>query len=116
MAFYDRYAKICSEQGIEPCSQSTAERLKTTRSSISVWKKKGVTPMGESVRIIAEEFGITSDYLLGLSDDPFGNAAVKPPEHTQRLVSLLEQLDQTDRIKAEAYIEGMLAADKYAKK
>lgn len=72
--------------------------------------------MGDAVRVIAEGFGITSDYLLGLSDDPFGNAAVKPPEYAQRLVSRFEQLDRTDRIKAEAYIEGLLAADKYSKK
>lgn len=39
-------------------------------------------------------------------------AKPKPP----RVLDLFNQLDDTDRVRVEAYIEGMLAGDKYAKK
>lgn len=39
MTFYERYEALCRVRGIEPCSQSTAEKLGTTRSNISYWKR-----------------------------------------------------------------------------
>lgn len=39
MTFYERYEALCRVRGIDPCSQSTAEKLGTTRSNVSYWKK-----------------------------------------------------------------------------
>ena len=52
MTFYERYEALCRVRGIEPCSQSTAEKLGTTRSNISYWKK-GTKPNVEIVRSAA---------------------------------------------------------------
>lgn len=70
MTFYERYEAICTDKGIKPCEQSTADLIGTTRGSISVWKKNGKTPMGDMVCQIAEALGVSSDYLLGRTDDP----------------------------------------------
>lgn len=70
MTFYERYAAICTEKEIDPCSQRTAEMLGVTRATISVWNTKGTTPKGEIVSAIAEALGVSSDYLLGRTDDP----------------------------------------------
>lgn len=70
MNFYDRYTAICTEKGIEPCSQKAAEAFGVTRATISVWNKKNTAPKGETVKVIADAPGVSCDYLLGRTEDP----------------------------------------------
>ncbi len=70
MDFYTRYAQICSERGIDPCSQKAAELFGVTRATISTWNKKGSAPKGETVKMIADALEVSADYLLGRTDDP----------------------------------------------
>lgn len=70
MGFYERYLKACANIGIEPCSQSTANLFGVTRATISSWNTKKMVPKGETIAIIAGELGVSSDYLLGRTDDP----------------------------------------------
>lgn len=147
MRFYDQYARICDKQGIEPCSQKAAEMFGVTRATISQWNSRDKAPMGETVRIIADALGVSTDYLLCRTNDPtdysnpdliaevagpvldefngdaekavaFQNAVaedVKAERNRRpRILDLYEKLDPTDRIRVEAYIEGMLTGDKYA--
>lgn len=147
MSFYERYAKVCTEQGIDPCSQKMADLIGTTRSTISVWNIKGTTPKGEFVAAIADVLGVSTDYLLGRTDDPVDysnpeliadmagpvldefdgdvkkavafHKAVDDDAMNERRPFILiqyEKLDEIDKVKASAYIEGLLAADKYEEK
>ena len=68
MTFYERYEALCRVRGIDPCSQSTAEKLGTTRSNVSYWKK-GTKPNVEIVRNAANLLQTSADYLLGRTDD-----------------------------------------------
>ncbi|MCC8043869.1 MAG: helix-turn-helix domain-containing protein [Clostridiales bacterium] len=70
MTFYERYVNLCEQRKIEPCSQRMANTLNTTRGTISTWGKNNATPRGETVKLIAEVFGVSTDYLLGRTDDP----------------------------------------------
>ncbi len=70
MTFYSRYAQICEKHGIEPCSQRAADMFHVTRATISSWGKKNSAPKGETVATIADALGVSSDYLLGRTDDP----------------------------------------------
>jgi transcriptional regulator with XRE-family HTH domain len=70
MGFYERYLKICAESDIEPCSQKTADSFGVTRATISSWNKNGSTPKGETVAIMADALGVSTDYLLERTDDP----------------------------------------------
>lgn len=70
MDFYTRYAQICSEKGIDPCSQKAAELFGVTRATISTWNKKGTVPKGDTVKLIADALEVSADYLLGRTDDP----------------------------------------------
>lgn len=149
MTFYERYARICAERGIDPCSQQAADMLDTTRATISIWGTKKTTPKGETVARIADVLHVSADYLLGRTDDPtdyadpdltaeqagpvldaFGgdvkqavafHAAVdadarKERDEMPQILQLYYELDTTDQVKASAYIEGLLAADKYAER
>lgn len=70
MTFYERYVAICTDRGLEPCSQKAAEAFGVTRATISVWNKKDTAPKGETVKVIADTLGVSCDYLLGRTDDP----------------------------------------------
>lgn len=141
MKFFEQYAQICDKQGIEPCSQKAADMFGVTRSTISQWKSRDKAPMGETVKLIADKLGVSTDYLLCRTNDPtdysnpdliakvggpildkfsgdiaVANYANKEKEKTPYILNLYNQLDTTDRIRVEAYIEGILTGDKYTRK
>ena len=146
MNFYDRYARICAEHGIEPCSQKASDMFKVTRATISTWNKKNTSPKGETVSVIADALNVSTDYLLGRTDDPtdysksnsektlsygisdaFNKANIiyelkinegSDSENNEysSIIALYSQLDAEDRIKVEGVIQGMLLSDKYRKK
>lgn len=146
MNFFDRYAQVCREQGLDPCAQSTAELFNSTKSTISAWRTKKTYPKGETVAAIADALHVSADYLLCRTDDPtdyanpdlvaevagpvldefdgdvkravaFQDAVAKDVanEQAQKGISFLfARLDEVDKAKAEAYIQGLLSADKYS--
>lgn len=106
MAFYERYALICAEKGIDPCSEKTAQMLGVTRATISQWGRKNTAPKGETVAVIADKLNVSADYLLGRTD-------CSDDVKDDSLKSLFDKLDEIDRAKAEAYMTALLSADKY---
>lgn len=42
-----------------------------TQSTLTKWENDTRTPKAEELRILADYYHVTSDYLLGLDDDPF---------------------------------------------
>lgn len=139
MNFYDRYTAICTEKGIEPCSQKAAEAFGVTRATISVWNKKNTAPKGETVKVIADVLGVSCDYLLGRTEDPtdYSNPELtaemsgpvldyfdgdvkkdvqKEKSQIPEILKMYNQLDSSDRIKVEGIIQGLLLQDKYQTK
>ena len=122
MSFFERYAATCPEHGIEPCSQRAADLFGISRSTISSWNTKNTFPKGETVAAIADALGVSADYLLGRTDNPIDYANSAPVvEDVSRdymgaipdFVSKFRMLDDVDKAKAEAYLDGLLSADKY---
>ena len=122
MSFFERYAATCTEHGIEPCSQRAADLFGISRSTISSWNTKNTCPKGETVAAIADALGVSADYLLGRTDNPIDSANSAPVvEDVSRdymgaipdFVSKFRMLDDVDKAKAEAYLDGLLSADKY---
>ena len=60
--FYDRFVELCNEINISP--SIVAETIGLNRSSVTFWKR-GSTPKGETLRKLANYFGVSVDYLLG---------------------------------------------------
>lgn len=71
MNFYDRYEELCQEHGMKPQTPKMLEITEASSGTISGWKK-GVMPKAETIVRIAKYFGVTTDYLLGLSDSRNG--------------------------------------------
>lgn len=119
MTFFDRYAGIMEEKGLDPGSQTAADMMGVTRSAISSWKRKHSTPKGDTVAKMADVLGVSSDYLLGRTEDRTdyakrGSDTVIPVRKGKsKIVRLYTLLDASDRMKAEGVIQGMLMQDKY---
>lgn len=110
MSFFDRYSKACMDHGIEPCSQRAADLFGTTRATISQWNTRQATPKGDTVAIIASALNVSSDYLLGRTDDPID--PVSYPKSVGVNTSYA-RLDAMDQAKVGAYIDALLTAEKY---
>ena len=122
MSFFERYAATCTEHGIEPCSQKAADLFGISRSTISSLNTKNTFPKGETVAAIADDLGVSADYLLGRKDNPIDHVNSAPVvEDAPRdyigavpdFVTKFRMLDDVDKAKAEAYLDGLLSADKY---
>lgn len=118
MTFYDRYAAVCAQRGLDPCSQKAADLFHVTRATISTWGKRANAPKGETVAIIADKLQVSADYLLGRTEDQTDhtqNQGATAPTKPDPLLAAIARLDDTDKLRVEAYIEGLLAHDKYKK-
>ncbi len=95
----ERYMNLCKEQGKYPTVVAASAGY--DKSALTNWKKQasendGVCSISSSrLRLIAENLGTTSDYLLGLTD----NQNDKHPQSVQELVNnpykllLLDEMD-----------------------
>lgn len=57
-----------------------ADILRVSRSTISMWEIDASEPDTETVRRIADFFDVSTDYLLGRTDDPNPQPLVIPDE------------------------------------
>ncbi len=84
--------------------------------------------MGNTVAAVADALEVSTDYLLGRTDDPtdYAKGKTKPadpapqktvsfqrPAADSNLMQLISKLDPADRLRAEGVIQGMLMQDKY---
>ena len=68
MSFYDRFAQLCEQNGLKP--GRVASECGINRSNVTNWKHNGYTPRGDALQQIANYFGVSTDYLLGNSEEP----------------------------------------------
>ncbi len=131
MTFFERYEPLAKQKGLEPCSQKAADLFDVTKAAISMWKAKGTTPKGDTVAIMADKLCVSTDYLLGRTEDPTDYATIGSdpaqkitPIRKSKMQSLVDvdpafaalyaRLDAEDRIRVEGVIQGMLMQSKYA--
>ncbi len=73
--FFNRFKALCEERGISVYRACTDIGL--NRSAVAKWKSGG-QPNGTTAPKLADYFGVTTDYLLGKSDDRTPQAATRP--------------------------------------
>ena len=64
--FFNRFKQLCDERGISVYFACTDIGL--NRSAVNKWKAGG-KPNGNTAAKLAAYFGVTTDYLLGQSDE-----------------------------------------------
>ncbi len=75
--FFNRFKSLCDEKGVSV--YRACQDIGLNRSAVAKWKAGG-KPNGSTSARLAEYFGVTTDFLLGQSQE-------KTPAETQRAVS-----------------------------
>lgn len=66
--FYQRFLSLCNQEGIAPGSAKILDVACVSFVTLANWKR-GILPTADVVIRLAKRFNVTTDYLLGLSDD-----------------------------------------------
>ena len=89
--FGERLKKLRHSKGIT--QKELAEQLQIGRSSIAEYEAGKKTPTGPVVAKIAKYFSVSTDYLLGLTDDPTPKSG-ELPEFLKEKLKRLEELQK----------------------
>lgn len=64
---YSIYQRLCQEKGLT--NYRVSKETGVSQSSLSEWKRGNSVPKYESMKKIADYFGVSVDYLLGKTDN-----------------------------------------------
>ena len=95
----------------EISDQGICRLLKANRNKVDDWKKGKSSPTIEEVSLLAHEFNVTTDYLLGKSDDPSPQILAVPKALRQVMVAFedVEELSQKQVDKITEYTKFVLS-------
>lgn len=65
--FYDKYKQLCKARGISP--SAAAAEIGLNKSSVTFWKKSGSVPRSTILKLIADYFGVSMNYLMDEDED-----------------------------------------------
>ena len=103
------FIDLCNERKESPTAVCKA--LGLSAATFSCWTDESI-PRRATLQRMADYFDVTVDYLLGKEEKPLPLGRIIEREEDE-LWAKITRLDETDRIKIEAYAEGLLAAEKY---
>lgn len=98
--FYDTYLMLCNKIGKKPSAVAT--ELKINKSNVSNWKSSGYTPRGEALQKIADHFHVSTDYLLGVTEQSQLDTAEFKVRENLRLWDAKLDFADNDEQRAEA--------------
>ena len=64
--FFEQYSRLCKERGMS--ANGAAKEIGLPSSSVTYWKR-GSLPQQRTLERVAEYFGVSTDYLLGYTDE-----------------------------------------------
>ncbi len=88
--------------------QQLADKLSVTQSSVSKYEIGLAEPDMKSIIIMTKLFGVSADYLLGISDSRINVSSSDLKESEMLILRDFRRLNSTDKEKAQAYIKGLL--------
>ncbi|MGF2113359.1 helix-turn-helix domain-containing protein [Enterococcus casseliflavus] len=108
MTAFDRLKLLCEKQGISV--NDLEEKLGIGRNSLYSWKKN--IPKGTNLIKVADYFEVSTDYLLGRTDNPSSTSVQEriPDDLDKMLDNAMtfggKPLTDKDREAIRAYVEG----------
>lgn len=88
--FKEKFIRLCNERGEPPTV--VCQKIGITSSAFSKWTDQSV-PRKATLMRIADYFGVSVSYLLGVSDDPNPIALVDPSKKEPPMLEWLDKLD-----------------------
>lgn len=112
--FLQRLTELINNHGLTRNKFLTSVGLNPN--SFVVWEKRGTVPGGNTLSIIADYFHVSTDYLLGRTDDPSpAGEAEEPSPLRSALLGNFNQLNQEGQEKLTDYSDDLVASGKYIK-
>ena len=75
-----------------------AKQLGVTKGTVGMWETNKRTPTLDKLLLLCEYFDVTSDYLLGLSDQPKPSPEKENTDDTTNdMLKIFKELDKTNR-------------------
>lgn len=106
--FYDRLVALCRMNGTN-ITEVAVTHLHVASSAPAGWKK-GASPRSDVVIRAAEYFGVTADYLLGLTDVPTPLTATEVSPEVQAAAVKLSAASDIARKAAVAAMNAIISA------
>lgn len=88
--------------------QKLAMLLNVSQTMISRYELEQAYPDVEMLIKLAQHFGVSVDYLIGVSESKLPYTKSNLSEQEQQILFLFKRLSKTQKEKAVSYIEGML--------
>lgn len=107
--FFDTFSQLCKQKGVS-VTKATVD-IGLSRTIGTKWKRTGATPNGETLSKIADYFNVSIEYLLGTENEK--SPTPEGAELTELEKDILERMSRLtpeDRVRVDAYIQGLLAA------
>ena len=107
-----RLFEIMKEKDIK--ANKLSEIIKVSTGNISDWKSGRSTPSSEKLILLAQFFNVTTDYLLGLDEEPNKHSSSREnlSEQEVRMLKAFRNLTPEDRLIEIGRAEGI--AEKYS--
>lgn len=88
--------------------QKLAMLLNVSQTMISRYELEQAYPDVEMLIKLAQHFGVSVDYLIGVSESKLPYTKSNLSEQEQQMLFLFKRLSKTQKEKAVSYVEGML--------
>lgn len=101
-----RIRSLREERGIN--QQRLASELNVTQAMISKYELDICEPDINTICLIADFFGVTSDYLLEISDEKIRVSSLGLSDAEKDILFGFKRLDTIRKAKLQAYLQGLL--------
>lgn len=115
--FFKRFEALCKKNGSDV--SNTLRGLGLSTSKGTAWRN-GSIPNGEVILKLAHHFNVSTDYLLGNTDDPqpagqTPSEDIKLSPQEQRLIEMYRELNDEGQDVVTSFLDTMLMSGKYKK-
>lgn len=111
--FKETFIRLCNERGVAPTA--VCAKIGLSNATFSCWTETSV-PRKATLMKIADYFGVSVSYLLGIVDDPDPIALVDPskkePPMLERLNEFMKDMTEEELADLEKYVEFLLSKKK----
>jgi len=107
--FWENFVSLCEKVGEKPTPLT--KKLGFAHGSVTRWKN-GSVPNGKTLSVIAEYFGVSTDYLLGKTEERSAPSVSASSEKLQKLNELLKDVPDYQLDSLIDFLEKFLEAHK----
>ena len=111
--FWETLSNLCNERGVSP--NGVCAELGLSNATATKWKN-GAIPRQSTLRKIADYFGVSVSYLLGVVDDPDPISLVDPskksPPIMEKIEEAMQDMTEEELADLEKYVEFLLSRKK----